>query len=781
MNVRYLCLLLLGFLLLTSGSNATCPGGNSEVIVQIIPDSYPNEISWEIYDISGTLLGSGGPVGDTLCVPSNTCTQFIMHDSYGDGIYAPGGYWLYIDGALATSGNAFGSQATFQFNCPPGAYCTGPLPINTGTYTTLFDDSWYSFTPGQTGTYNLSTCTGNTCNTKIWIYDNCPGLPYPEDAPGSYAFNDDFCGTQASLNVMLVAGTPYYFRIGDNNDDCNGPIDFSFSYVGPVQGCTDQSACNYNPLAVIDDGSCIYFPDPGCAGPDLRFDSVSFVSSLSMAAHNAATCDVAEGCVTGYGQRYVLRFTSKIDNIGPQDYYIGTPQTQPNMFNLNNCHGHAHYEGYGDYRLFDLNGNIVPAGHKNGFCVMDLCGMGQYSCGNMGISSGCYDVYGAGTQCQWLDLTDVPDGDYRVAIIINARHLPDALGRYEQNFLNNALQVCINITRPVPGAMPNFTLLPSCAPYVDCAGLPGGASEPDCNGICNGPGYFGDTYSDQTLNAQDVETYLDMIQSSFPSATCYDLNADGELSVMDAALVNWCRNGNPNHPGGSVHNHCQFPRSIVNPNDSMALTITDIDFSANYLDVAIRNPLYGLKGYQFEMSGINISSVVSLANPVEFPVDVRFLTGSSQVFAVSLQDSMLDRSTGFQPLVRIYFSSITDTTICISRVLDLVNEMAEDATPVLENACRSSMTTSIAPILSPADIAIVPNPANDRAFIHLPETGSPLTTLELLDMAGRSFSVPVSPLHDQWYSADLSKLSQGVYLLRIMTPSQQGVARLVRQ
>ena len=62
--------------------------------------------------------------------------------------------------------------------------------------------------------------------------------PYPEDAPILCAFNDDFCGTQASLNVMLVAGTPYYFRIGDNNDDCNGPIDFSFSYVGPVQGCT---------------------------------------------------------------------------------------------------------------------------------------------------------------------------------------------------------------------------------------------------------------------------------------------------------------------------------------------------------------------------------------------------------------------------------------------------------------------------------------------------------------------------------------------------------------
>ena len=77
-------------------------------------------------------------------VVGQCCDHILsMHDSYGDGIYAPGGYWLYIDGALATSGNAFGSQATFQFNCPPGAYCTGPLPINTGTYTTLFDDSWY--------------------------------------------------------------------------------------------------------------------------------------------------------------------------------------------------------------------------------------------------------------------------------------------------------------------------------------------------------------------------------------------------------------------------------------------------------------------------------------------------------------------------------------------------------------------------------------------------------------------------------------------------------------
>jgi hypothetical protein len=37
----------------------------------------------------------------------------------------------------------------------------------------------------------------------------------------------------------------------------------------------------------------------------------------------------------------------------------------------------------------DENGDLVPVGHKNGFCVMDLFGFGQYNCSDMGISSGC--------------------------------------------------------------------------------------------------------------------------------------------------------------------------------------------------------------------------------------------------------------------------------------------------------------------------------------------------------------------------------------------------------
>ncbi|MDZ4822845.1 MAG: putative metal-binding motif-containing protein [Flavobacteriales bacterium] len=37
------------------------------------------------------------------------------------------------------------------------------------------------------------------------------------------------------------------------DDDCDGTID-----EGRVNGCTDVAACNFNPLATCDNGSCTY-------------------------------------------------------------------------------------------------------------------------------------------------------------------------------------------------------------------------------------------------------------------------------------------------------------------------------------------------------------------------------------------------------------------------------------------------------------------------------------------------------------------------------------------
>jgi hypothetical protein len=759
---------------------ASCTPGNSEVIIQIVPDAFPQEISWVLYDNAGAQLGSGGASGDTLCLPTGACDVLAMYDTYGDGILSPGGFYVYIDGVLRVNNPHYTSSYTTTFNCPPGSFCNDPIAIDTGSYTAPAADSWYSFTAATTGTYLLTTCGTNTCNTQIWVYSSCPTIPYQDNATGTFAYNDDnACGTQADMNVVFMAGTTYLIRIGDFGSDCTGAINFQLGYVGPVMGCMDPSSCNYNPIASVDDGSCIYFPNPLCAGPDLQLDSLSFLNSLSIVTHNTSGCDVDEGCVTGYGTRYVLSFTSKINNIGTLDYYIGSPSSQPGMFNTNNCHGHAHYEGYGDYRLFDSNGNLVPAGHKNGYCVIDLCGHGQYTCGNMGISTNCYDEYGAGTQCQWIDLTDVPTGDYRVAVIINSKHLPDALGHYEINFANNALQVCMHIVHNQVGP-PTYTILPNCQPYIDCMGVPGGANEMDCNAICNGPAVFGDTYVNSALDSNDVITYMSLVQQGVQATNCYDLNDDNSISVYDASLMNWCLHGNNSHPGGSYHNHCNFPRNIVNPNNLVSLSIANVNFTDNYVDIDILSPAANIKAYQFTMSGITISSVVSLIDPVQFPVDLRYIAGTNEVFAISIQDSSFTRSTQSNHLVRIYFSSITDSVICISSIKEIVNQDAEKTITSIVGGCVNALNTGITTLAKPSDMVIIPNPATEQAYIHISGAVDTDEQITVTDASGRIVKVPINFVRDAWYEMNLSDLPIGVYFVVRKGSNVSGVSRFVK-
>lgn len=774
---KILLTMVLALTVIIQNANASCQTGFSEVIIQIIPDQFPWETSWNLTDNTGTIIASGTSVGDTVCIPTNSCAIFTIMDSFGDGIYSPGGYWIYVDGTFVATGFSFGYSATLPIGCPQGMFCSSSLPLSFGTFAASFDNTFYTYTPAVSGTYNITTCGMNACNTQIWVYDVCNGAMIDEGPPGSYAYNDDAsCGFQAVLDVVMIAGSTYYVRIGDKLDDCPGAVNFTFSYVGPIQGCMDPTACNYNALAVVDDGSCLYYPDPGCAGPDLEIDSLTFVSSLSLTTITASGCDVDEGCVTGYGLRHVIQFTTKINNIGTLDYYIGNPGSQPTMFNTVNCHGHAHYEGYGDYRLYDMAGNLIPAGHKNGFCVIDLCGFGQYNCGNMGISVNCYDVYGAGTQCQWVDITDVPDGDYRMAVIINSHHLPDAFNHYEINHVNNATQICINITRNLAG-IPSFTVLPSCTPYVDCMGIPGGAAMPDCNGVCAGPGIYGNLNGDTKLDSIDVDEYVNLLESnSGVASTCNDLNGDGSLSVYDAALALWCVN-TPHHPhpAGSNFNDCNFPHDILNPFDSTGLAITNVNFASGYLDIELKSKTADIKAYQFRMKGITVSSVVSLASPVDFPVDAHVISGTNEIFAISQVDSALDRSQFAQPLCRIYFSAITDTLICIDQIRDIVNQDAERTTAYIYGNCFIASPTGMPELAGDFPVSLVPNPASDKVWLQLPEGIKP-DKVDIIDMTGRVVNVKLTTVNGR-YQLSLNGFSSGLYLLRAVTAAGTGYAR----
>ncbi|MEI6411133.1 MAG: hypothetical protein WCR52_17225, partial [Bacteroidota bacterium] len=107
----------------TQKLQAQCSTGYVQIIVNIIPDAYSNETSWDIKDTANTIIASGTTNADTICYPSGALLHFTIYDSYGDGMccgYGNGSYNVYIDGNLVASGGMFTFNETKFFNYPPG-------------------------------------------------------------------------------------------------------------------------------------------------------------------------------------------------------------------------------------------------------------------------------------------------------------------------------------------------------------------------------------------------------------------------------------------------------------------------------------------------------------------------------------------------------------------------------------------------------------------------------------------------------------------------------------
>lgn len=695
----------------------SCPVGQSRVRIDIVADNYPQETTWTLKNgATNTVLAAGNSTGTTLCVPTGTCLIFRINDTAGDGIYhnsyGYGAYAIYLDQVLIFSGGTFGSFEETTFNCAPGFSCSSPLPltlapigssypITLATVTTSSTEAWYDFTPPETGSYSITTCGSNSCDTRLWLYDMACNQVTLNDGVEGATFADDNnggCGSQAVVNANMPGGTVHHLRVGDNAGDCNGQITFSIIYNGPVEGCMDPGSCNYDPLATIAcPGCCIPPGDPACPdGPDLIISQSALASSIYLSTVNITdNCAPAEGCTRALGLRKVLRFTTKIENIGNTDYYIGNPSTQPDMFNFDNCHGHAHYAGYADYILFDPLGNAIPVGFKNGFCVMDVgCNSGftaQYGCSNMGISKGCYDIYSSGTTCNWIDITDVPAGQYTLVLRTNWQHAPDALGRHELDYSNNFAQVCLNIARDAQDVL-SFTVENDCPPYTDCLGQPFGDARFDCTGACNGSAKAGDLNNDGNRTQLDAQEYMTAILNNAISPTpCNDLNGDNAITVTDAALLANCYNQQNIHDQTEhvVHYHpwSEFPRGWVDAASQVDLKLGSIDPVAKTVDILVRNPDCRVLGYEFTMSGLTIQSVQNLVPGLAGDIATESIPGGSRVIGLSYIDSSLIKNADFIPLCRINYSSLTSSTVCIAGITDIVNDKANNVSTSIVDGC----------------------------------------------------------------------------------------------
>ncbi len=704
-----------------------CSSSQSSVKIEILTDLYAYETSFAILNLEGdTLFTNPDLVNETFyefdfCFEKSDCLQFVIRDSYGDGLTVAGYARLLVDGEEVEYFKNFDFSTSKYFNCPDGFDCDNAAVIEDFSFTGILPGNWYILNVEEVGRYEISTCDNATpdCNTTIYVYLGCP-IDVQNSVEGTIFFNDfnDQCGELASVVSNLNKDLDYYVRV-TREGDCGPETNINISYLGPIQGCTDIESCNYNPLATVDDGSCISFEDPNCPeGPDLRLNPFVLSSSMYLTViDNDDECLIEEGCLRGVGRRDIVRFSTRIENVGTQDYFIGAPQDQLDQFTYDNCHGHYHYDGYAQYSLYDIHGQHIPIGYKNGFCVLDLdCPqpmMSKYSCNYMGITAGCADEYDSGLKCQWLDITDVPDGDYVFVAIVNVDLARDALGRAEKDTLNNHAQVCINIDRS-SGTIA-ITKDGECDPYTDCNGDIYGRALRDCEGVCGGTRLRGDRNMDQVFDQMDIQTYLDDILDNQAASACNDLFNDEKLDIYDAALLHDCVvNGLAHeHEGGSAaHDHCYFPAGVYNFIDSMHFSAKyDAALDPDYVYVDITNPYDGLMAFEFTLEGATINDVYENTNVVDQLFDIKFNSETGKIIGIPIENNYLDRSELEQGFLKIKITP-SDTMICISEDPILVGTNIHKVAVGKGQECFETLYSSLEQIVNDVSMDVYPNPSS---------------------------------------------------------------------
>jgi hypothetical protein len=184
--------------------------------------------------------------------------------------------------------------------------------------------------------------------------------------------------------------------------------------------------------------------------PDLVLDAAYLIDTVEedrVTIENR--CLIVAGCVSGLGQRRVVRFGSRTGNVGNADLRLGTPSPANPYYTFDACQEEFSLMGFARYELLAASsGEVVATGIKNGFCIRDsepyeLEGgprCATYDCNRQGIGRGCSDNYGSSLECQWLDITDVSSGAYTLRVMLNA-----SFALAELDYSNNVVEVPLRI------------------------------------------------------------------------------------------------------------------------------------------------------------------------------------------------------------------------------------------------------------------------------------------------------------------------------------------------
>ena len=375
------------------------------------------------YDTVLHLRKKRGADGAADCLDNDPAKTVACSDdssppgNYGSRItlvLEPGTYYLIVDGFDSTQSGAFALSTRFaKDGCVPkcdGVYCGGSDGCG-----------------GNCGVCaDAQACVKGRCLPSP-CFPSCDGKECGDDGCGGQ------CGSCPGEKLCVLAtGKCDVFA------DCDHLKPSCSPGCGSTEFCGTDCACHAVQEALPD-----LVVDQKRLADEILFDTV-FVTENS--------CAKVEECVTGTGARRVLRFSVEAVNQGSATLTVPPPANRPDLFTFSPCHGHFHFSGFASYALLDAKGNTVLNGRKQAYCMEDTeriaqgpnvaCSK-QFTCDNQGIQRGWSDLYGNTLDCQWLDITDVEPGDYRLQVTLNP-----ARAFQELTLDNNTASVPVTIPAP---------------------------------------------------------------------------------------------------------------------------------------------------------------------------------------------------------------------------------------------------------------------------------------------------------------------------------------------
>ena len=276
--------------------------GQKPAVLSLTTDQYPSETSWCLFadSLYGDTIGYISPGDltlpyhnyvDTLFIngPINTIV-FLIRDSYGDGM--DGSYYLSVCGDTIINK----PTVTFQsglFSTRSVPHCLAqpppPPPSNTNCVPTLININLDQF-PEETS-WDIADSLGNIIISG-GTYPNVPNyqpqfiincLPEGEltftiyDTYGDGLQGSLWGGQDGSYYVIQCEDTLVYGTVANFGSDTSHVfISDTCIPPPPVYGCTDDDYVEYNPLATIEDSSCVTLKIYGCTDSTMfNYDSLA--------------------------------------------------------------------------------------------------------------------------------------------------------------------------------------------------------------------------------------------------------------------------------------------------------------------------------------------------------------------------------------------------------------------------------------------------------------------------------------------------------------------------